>query len=92
MNCLSFSKIAGEPHWLSSPLATTLTMIPPVGDVGNCEVSEVPTVKQLGYEDILEVCHVLTTLLNHKVFNFSHQYSSFCRWNHLYLKVANLKH
>ncbi|KAL8250182.1 hypothetical protein R6Q59_033875 [Mikania micrantha] len=54
MNCLSFSKIAGEPHWLSSSLFTSLPMIPPVGDVGNLEVSEVPTVKQLGYEDTQE--------------------------------------
>ncbi|XP_076946014.1 (6-4)DNA photolyase-like [Bidens hawaiensis] len=54
MNCLLFSKVAGEPEWLSSSLSTTLYTIPPVGDVGNCEVSEVPTVTQLGYEDIQE--------------------------------------
>ncbi|KAJ9568522.1 hypothetical protein OSB04_004488 [Centaurea solstitialis] len=50
----SFLKLAGEPHWSSSSLCMTLSMIPPIGDTGNCEVSEVPTVKQLGYGDILE--------------------------------------
>ncbi|KVI06016.1 DNA photolyase, FAD-binding/Cryptochrome, C-terminal, partial [Cynara cardunculus var. scolymus] len=39
----SFLKLAGDPHWSSSPLCTTLPMIPPIGDTRNCEVSEVPT-------------------------------------------------
>uniref|UniRef100_A0A251U041 Putative DNA photolyase n=1 Tax=Helianthus annuus TaxID=4232 RepID=A0A251U041_HELAN len=68
MNCLSFSKIAGEPHWLSSSLSTTPSVIPPVGDVGNCEISEVPTVKQLGYDDIQEVMNHLYL----KVVNLKH--------------------
>ncbi|CAI9281293.1 unnamed protein product [Lactuca saligna] len=47
----SFLKLAGEPHWsISSPPST----IPPIGDLGNCEVSEVPTVEQLGYQDFQE--------------------------------------
>ncbi|KAI3766713.1 hypothetical protein L2E82_16783 [Cichorium intybus] len=50
----SFLKLAGEPDWSISSLCTTLSVIPPIGDLKNCEVSEVPTVKQLGYEDIQE--------------------------------------
>ncbi|KAL4583964.1 hypothetical protein LXL04_008552 [Taraxacum kok-saghyz] len=51
----SFLKLAGEPNWSISSLSTTLSVIPPIGDLGNCEVSEVPTVEELGYEDIQEV-------------------------------------
>ncbi|XP_050382163.1 (6-4)DNA photolyase [Argentina anserina] len=47
----SFLKLAGEPSWMSSSLSMTLSLLPPVGNVGNCEVSEVPTVEELGYED-----------------------------------------
>ncbi|GJX45623.1 (6-4)DNA photolyase [Tanacetum coccineum] len=54
MNCQLILKLVGEPQWLSSPLSTTLDTIPPIGDVGNCVVIEVPTVQQLGYEDIQE--------------------------------------
>lgn len=54
MNCQLILKLVGEPQWLSSPLSTTLDTIPPIGDVGNCEVIEVPTLQQLGYEDIHE--------------------------------------
>ncbi|KAL6334320.1 hypothetical protein AAG906_014721 [Vitis piasezkii] len=48
----SFLKLAGQPSWASSPLSTTLSWLPPVGDVGTCEISNVPTVKELGYEEI----------------------------------------
>lgn len=47
----SFLKLAGQPSWASSPLPAPLSSLPPVGDFGNCEISEVPTVKELGYED-----------------------------------------
>ncbi|RVW81663.1 (6-4)DNA photolyase [Vitis vinifera] len=45
-------KLAGNPHGHQSPLLTTLSWLPPVGDVGTCEISNVPTVKELGYEEI----------------------------------------
>ncbi|KAJ6706303.1 CRYPTOCHROME [Salix purpurea] len=48
----SFLKLAGQPSWLSSPLLTSISSLPPVGDVGSCEISEVPTIKDLGYGDI----------------------------------------
>lgn len=51
----SFLKLAGQPSWASSPLSTTLSWLPPVGDVGTCEISNVPTVKELGYEEIGQV-------------------------------------
>lgn len=44
----SFVKLAGEPP---SPLATKYSSLPPVGPLGSCDVSEVPTIKDLGYED-----------------------------------------
>ncbi|KAL6285829.1 hypothetical protein ACE6H2_010219 [Prunus campanulata] len=47
----SFLKLAGEPSWASSPLSITLSSLPPVGNIGNCNISEVPTVKELGYEE-----------------------------------------
>ncbi|PQQ21282.1 (6-4)DNA photolyase [Prunus yedoensis var. nudiflora] len=47
----SFLKLAGEPSWVSSPLSITLLSLPPVGNIGNCNISEVPTVKRLGYEE-----------------------------------------
>ncbi|KAF5453202.1 hypothetical protein F2P56_028121 [Juglans regia] len=45
----SFVKLAGQP---SSPLSHTLSSLPLVGDVGSCVISEVPTIKELGYVDI----------------------------------------
>ncbi|KAL5825045.1 hypothetical protein ACOSQ3_021108 [Xanthoceras sorbifolium] len=47
----SFLKLAGQPSWASSPLSVSLSFLPPVGDVGSCEILEVPTVKELGYGD-----------------------------------------
>ncbi|XP_034206484.1 (6-4)DNA photolyase isoform X1 [Prunus dulcis] len=47
----SFLKLAGEPSWASSPLSITLSSLPPVGNTGNCNISEVPTVEELGYEE-----------------------------------------
>ena len=51
----SFLKLAGQPSWASSPLTMTLSSLPPVGELGNCEIFDVPTVKELGYEDIEQV-------------------------------------
>ncbi|XWS11845.1 hypothetical protein CRYUN_Cryun37aG0036000 [Craigia yunnanensis] len=45
----SFLKLAGEPSWASSSLSVDLSSIPPVGDVGSCEILQVPTLKELGY-------------------------------------------
>ncbi|KAI8529492.1 hypothetical protein RHMOL_Rhmol12G0228600 [Rhododendron molle] len=47
----SFLKIAGQPSWASSPLSTTVSLLPPVGIVENCGISNVPTLQELGYED-----------------------------------------
>ncbi|XAR50580.1 (6-4)DNA photolyase [Bertholletia excelsa] len=47
-----FLKLAGQPSWLSSPLSTTMSWLPPLGSIGSCEVSKVPTLEELGYEDI----------------------------------------
>ncbi|WJX42807.1 (6-4)DNA photolyase, variant 2 [Trifolium repens] len=44
----SFVKLAGEPP---SPLSTTYSSLPPVGHLGSCDISGVPTIKDLGYED-----------------------------------------
>ncbi|GMY20844.1 pathogenesis-related protein PR-4-like [Fagus crenata] len=49
MTYQSFVKLAGQP---SSPVSLTLSSLPPLGDVGGCEISDVPTIKQLGYGDI----------------------------------------
>uniref|UniRef100_A0A2N9HIV0 Photolyase/cryptochrome alpha/beta domain-containing protein n=1 Tax=Fagus sylvatica TaxID=28930 RepID=A0A2N9HIV0_FAGSY len=49
MTYQSFVKLAGQP---SSPLSPTLSSLPPLGDLGGCEISHVPTIKQLGYGDI----------------------------------------
>lgn len=62
----SFLKLAGQPSWASSPLSTTISSLPPVGDVGTCEISNVPTVQELGYEEIgqvwsCQVCLASTT-------------------------------
>ncbi|KAK6284633.1 hypothetical protein POUND7_003585 [Theobroma cacao] len=45
----SFLKLAGEPSWASSPLLVELSSVPPVGDVASFEISQVPTLKELGY-------------------------------------------
>ncbi|XP_039056713.1 (6-4)DNA photolyase-like [Hibiscus syriacus] len=45
----SFLNLAGEPSWASSPLSVELSSIPPVRDVGRCDILQVPTVKELGY-------------------------------------------
>ncbi|GFP96357.1 (6-4)dna photolyase [Phtheirospermum japonicum] len=50
----SFVKLAGEPTWASSPISTELSSLPSVGNVGSCPISEVPSIKELGYEDIQE--------------------------------------
>ncbi|XP_073146085.1 (6-4)DNA photolyase [Henckelia pumila] len=50
----SFVKLAGKPSWASSPISDEITRLPPVGSVGNCTISEVPSMKELGYEDIEE--------------------------------------
>ncbi|KAK6148945.1 hypothetical protein DH2020_016470 [Rehmannia glutinosa] len=50
----SFVKLAGEPLWASSPISTELNWLPPVGNVGNCPISEVPSINELGYEDTQE--------------------------------------
>ncbi|KAJ4718316.1 (6-4)DNA photolyase [Melia azedarach] len=47
----SFLKVAGQPLWASAPLTISLPLLSPVGDVGSCEISEVPTVEELGYRD-----------------------------------------
>ncbi|WCJ40620.1 Cryptochrome-1 [Euphorbia peplus] len=49
----SFLKIAGQPSWASLPLSTAISSLPPVGDVRSCGISEVPTVEELGYGDVL---------------------------------------
>nr|XP_009764105.1 PREDICTED: (6-4)DNA photolyase isoform X2 [Nicotiana sylvestris] len=50
----SFLKLAGQPSWASTPLSTTISSLPPIGNTGNFAVSGVPTVKELGYEDLNE--------------------------------------
>ncbi|XP_075510740.1 (6-4)DNA photolyase [Primulina tabacum] len=50
----SFIKLAGKPSWASSHISDEITWLPPVGSVGNCMISEVPSMKELGYEDIEE--------------------------------------
>lgn len=47
----SFVKLAGKPSWESSALNISISSLPPVGDVGSCEISEVPTIRELGYSD-----------------------------------------
>ncbi|CAA0839133.1 (6-4)DNA photolyase [Striga hermonthica] len=50
----SFVKLAGEPSFTLSPILTELSGLPPVGNVGECPVSEVPSINELGYENIPE--------------------------------------
>ncbi|XP_073292053.1 (6-4)DNA photolyase [Primulina huaijiensis] len=47
----SFIKLAGKPSWASSHILDEITWLPPVGSVGNCMIAEVPSMKELGYED-----------------------------------------
>ena len=49
----SFVKLAGEPP---SPLTTVYSSLPPLGHLGGCDVSEVPTITDLGYGDVEQVC------------------------------------
>ncbi|GAA0149276.1 DNA photolyase [Lithospermum erythrorhizon] len=51
----SFIKLAGQPPWSSSPVSMSISGLPPVGDVGNCTISEVPSINELGYDAIEEV-------------------------------------
>nr|KYP54012.1 Cryptochrome-1 [Cajanus cajan] len=44
----SFVKLAGEPP---SPISTVYSSLPPVGHLGSCDISEVPTLRDLGYGD-----------------------------------------
>ncbi|KAL1565070.1 (6-4)DNA photolyase [Salvia divinorum] len=50
----SFVKLAGEPSWTSSPLVSHLNRLPSVGNVGSFPITEVPSIKELGYEDTPE--------------------------------------
>ncbi|XVF74688.1 hypothetical protein PTKIN_Ptkin13bG0131800 [Pterospermum kingtungense] len=51
LNYQSFLKLAGEPSWASAPLSIDLSSIPPIGDVGSFDISEVPTLNELGYAE-----------------------------------------
>ena len=48
----SFVKLAGEPPF---PLTTMYSSLPPVGHLGSCVISEVPTITDLGYGDAEQV-------------------------------------
>ncbi|XP_047076595.1 (6-4)DNA photolyase-like [Lolium rigidum] len=45
----SFLNIAGEP---SAPLTEEYSVLPPIGDTGECELFSVPKLEELGYGDI----------------------------------------
>ncbi|GMH03643.1 hypothetical protein Nepgr_005482 [Nepenthes gracilis] len=47
----SFLKLAGQPSWVSSPVSTGISRLPPVGNVGDAKISNVPTIEELGYKD-----------------------------------------
>lgn len=51
----SFVKLAGEPSWASAPVSNAASWLPPVGDVDNCQCSDVPSINELGYEESAEV-------------------------------------
>lgn len=51
----SFLKLVGEPTWACTPLSTTVSFLPPVGDTGGSEIARVPTIEDLGYEDMEKV-------------------------------------
>jgi cryptochrome len=55
MSYQSFVKLAGPPSWASSPLSIALPSLPHVGHVGSCEISEVPTIEELGYGESEQV-------------------------------------
>ncbi|XP_021736756.1 (6-4)DNA photolyase-like [Chenopodium quinoa] len=48
----SFLKVAGQPSWASSPVSTGPSSIPPPGDIGDLQISNVPTMEELGYLNI----------------------------------------
>uniref|UniRef100_A0A803LEG8 Photolyase/cryptochrome alpha/beta domain-containing protein n=1 Tax=Chenopodium quinoa TaxID=63459 RepID=A0A803LEG8_CHEQI len=48
----SFLKVAGQPTWASSPVSTGPSSIPPPGDIGDLQISNVPTMEELGYLDV----------------------------------------
>lgn len=45
----SFITLAGEPP---APLAETYSALPPIGDLGGCEILSIPTIHELGYTDL----------------------------------------
>lgn len=47
----SFVKLAGKPSCESSALNISISLLPPVGDVGSCKIFEVPTIRELGHSD-----------------------------------------
>lgn len=51
----SFIKLAGNPPWTELSLSTGPNSIPPVGDLASCEVCDVPTLQELGYDGIQQV-------------------------------------
>ncbi|KAJ4959065.1 hypothetical protein NE237_026176 [Protea cynaroides] len=51
LNYQSFVKLAEQPQ---PPLSTIISSLPPVGNVGICEVLGVPTLKELGYSEIIQ--------------------------------------
>jgi cryptochrome len=48
----SFIALAGRPV---DPLATTYSLLPPLGETGDHELLNVPKIEDLGYGDISEV-------------------------------------
>ncbi|GAB4842050.1 (6-4)DNA photolyase [Ancistrocladus abbreviatus] len=47
----SFLKLAGQPSWASCPLSSGISWLPPIGDVEDTKISNVPTIEELGYVD-----------------------------------------
>lgn len=56
MTYQSFVALAGEPP---APLMQTYTMLPPIGDLEGYEVLNIPTIQELGYADVEQVCSLL---------------------------------
>lgn len=54
----SFLKVAGPPSWVSSPVSTGPLLIPPPGDIGDLQISNVPTIEELGYSNIGQVVNL----------------------------------
>ncbi|XP_021848229.1 (6-4)DNA photolyase [Spinacia oleracea] len=50
----SFLKLAGQPSWVSSLVSTGPSSIPPPGDVGDLQISNVPTMEELGYGNVAQ--------------------------------------